>query len=55
MAIRQSWPMTLWPEGVGALTVLLKMGSQAVGATDPGSAIHRQVTLGRSCHSPSAS
>lgn len=49
MAIRQSWPMT-WPEGVGALTVLLKMGSPPVGATDPRSAVHRRVTLGRSWH-----
>lgn len=44
--------MTSWPEGVGALAILLKI---AVGTTDPRAAVHRQVTLGRSWHGPRAS
>ena len=54
-AIKQGWPVTVWPVCAEALTVGLKMDSEAVGTADPSSAIHRRKTLSRTRHSPSAS
>lgn len=47
--------MTAWPVRAEALTIRLKMDSEAVGTVDPSSATHRRKTLSRTRHSPSAS